>query len=173
MPCWVLPAVAAEMWGVSLAHVLAQIEAGTLASRVEDGSLLVDAGPVGDVSHVPSTPAVDRSVPVAEPVLLSDAELSALFHAPPEPSPPTSASSPFVRSTVFRSEPPSRPRNTRRVRGPSARRSPFSAPAEPEPEELPPDEVDDGKPMNWREVRSRVSRTRRPPPSRGSGYGGR
>ena len=45
MPAWVLPAVAAELWGVSEGHVLAEVSAGRLRSRREGEFLFVDVAP--------------------------------------------------------------------------------------------------------------------------------
>src|SRR5438270_10652226 len=46
MTCWVLPSVAADLWGVSLDAVLEQVRAGTIASKVDEGSMVVDVGPL-------------------------------------------------------------------------------------------------------------------------------
>src|SRR3954466_1728029 len=45
MPGWVLPAVAAELWGVSEDHVLAEVSAGRLRFRREGEFLFVDVAP--------------------------------------------------------------------------------------------------------------------------------
>ena len=45
MSCWVVPSIAAELWGVSVEHVLAGIREGRIASRVENGFVCVDAAP--------------------------------------------------------------------------------------------------------------------------------
>ena len=45
MSCWVVPAIAAEMWGVSVAQVLARVAEGSLATRVENGWTFVDIAP--------------------------------------------------------------------------------------------------------------------------------
>lgn len=215
MACWVLPTVAAELWGVPIDDVWTRIGAGTVETRVEHGSLLVDVGPrfvapepaapehVEVQSFEPRAAAPDclegqiverRTVewqPVearveepqvveaaaaivpSTPVLLSDAELLALH-----------GSDSGVGAPVVQPKP--RPRSVRRIRGSIARRATPVVPVIPEPvatepvrapvpvvvnedvesEDGPPplDEVDDGKPMNWREVRTRVGRTRKPPP---------
>src|SRR4051812_10985650 len=46
MSCWVLPSVAADLWGVSLDAVLEQVRAGAVASKIDEGSLVVDVGPL-------------------------------------------------------------------------------------------------------------------------------
>src|SRR3954467_15420733 len=60
MPCWVLPSVAAALWGLSLDAVLEQVRAGTIASKVDEGSLVVDVGPLAP------RPA-EQSMPSAPP----------------------------------------------------------------------------------------------------------
>src|SRR5687767_9805480 len=47
MSCWVVPIVAAEIWGISLNEVLARIAAGAVVSKMEYGFLLVDTAPLG------------------------------------------------------------------------------------------------------------------------------
>src|SRR5688500_5378530 len=47
MSCWVVPIVAAELWGGSLGEVRARIHAGTVVSKMEYGFLLVDTAPLG------------------------------------------------------------------------------------------------------------------------------
>jgi hypothetical protein len=43
MSCWVVPAIAAELWGVTLAQVLAGVADGTVRWQREHGFLFVDA----------------------------------------------------------------------------------------------------------------------------------
>ena len=45
MSCWVVPTVAAELWGVSVEHVIQCIRDGQLTSRSEAGFLFVDIAP--------------------------------------------------------------------------------------------------------------------------------
>src|SRR5688500_16517599 len=45
MSCWVVPSVAAELWGVSVEHVLAGIREGRIFSRTDNGFVCVDAAP--------------------------------------------------------------------------------------------------------------------------------
>ena len=56
MACWVVPAIAAELWGVSLNQVLAGIRDGSIASRHEHGFLCVDAAPDSYTYHRPRRP---------------------------------------------------------------------------------------------------------------------
>ena len=43
MSCWVVPTIAAELWGVTVGHVLAGIRDGSIESRDEHGFVFVDA----------------------------------------------------------------------------------------------------------------------------------
>ena len=45
MSCWVVPTVAAELWGVSVEHVIQCIRDGRLLSRSEAGFTFVDIAP--------------------------------------------------------------------------------------------------------------------------------
>ena len=47
MSCWVVPNVAAEIWGISLDEVLQRINSGAVVSKREYGFLLVDTAPLG------------------------------------------------------------------------------------------------------------------------------
>lgn len=47
MSCWVVPNVAAEIWGVSLDEVMQRIASGAVISKREYGFLLVDTAPLG------------------------------------------------------------------------------------------------------------------------------
>src|SRR5437868_1301974 len=47
MSCWVVPNVAAEIWGISLDEVLQRIQSGSVVSKREYGFLLVDTAPLG------------------------------------------------------------------------------------------------------------------------------
>lgn len=42
MPCWVVPSIAADLWGVPVAQVMARVEAGNLSSKTDAGFLFVD-----------------------------------------------------------------------------------------------------------------------------------
>ncbi len=61
MSCWVVPIVAAEIWGISLSEVLSRITAGTVVSKMEYGFLLVDTAPLGPLFR--STCADGRAKP--------------------------------------------------------------------------------------------------------------
>jgi hypothetical protein len=74
MSSWVAPAVAAEIWGVSVDHVLDGIANGSIPSHVDGQFLFVDMAGIG----------FPRSTPrpqITEPVVSSD-ELRALTFQP-------------------------------------------------------------------------------------------
>ena len=54
MSCWVVPAIAAELWGVTLDRILAGVRDGTVPSCVENGFVFVDVAPAADTP--PSSP---------------------------------------------------------------------------------------------------------------------
>src|SRR5687767_8150566 len=45
MSCWVVPTIAAELWGVSVDHILQQIREGRIAHRMDEGFMFVDVAP--------------------------------------------------------------------------------------------------------------------------------
>ncbi|HEX2972939.1 MAG TPA: hypothetical protein VHP11_11435 [Tepidisphaeraceae bacterium] len=45
MSCWVVPAVAAEYWGIPITQVLERAKSGAVASKTEFGFMLVDVAP--------------------------------------------------------------------------------------------------------------------------------
>jgi hypothetical protein len=71
MSSWVAPAIAAEIWGVSVEHVLAGIANGSIPSHVDGQFLFVDMAGIG----------FPRSTPRPEPVISND-ELQALTFQP-------------------------------------------------------------------------------------------
>jgi hypothetical protein len=136
MPCWVVPAVAAELWGVSLELILARIADGSLAAGEECGFIVVDAAPWGTVAQPPR--------PSSEP--------------PPQTyvAIPADSVPPALSFGQFHAE---------EVPAPAAPVAPVIEPLDEIDPELPPlDDEEDDKPIgNWREVRSRAGRMRRPP----------
>ena len=72
MSCWVVPTIAAEIWGVSVDHLLQQVREGKLAYRVDEGFMFVDVEPPPQpkVEHPPTFTVLS----VAELEALRDAE---------------------------------------------------------------------------------------------------
>ena len=53
MSCWVVPTVAAELWGVSVESVHTRIRDGSLASKHENGFTFIDVAPDSPVLETP------------------------------------------------------------------------------------------------------------------------
>ena len=72
MSCWVVPTIAAEVWGVPVEHLLQRIRDGELAYRVDEGFMFVDVAPPPPpkVEHPPTFTALSQ----AELDALRDAE---------------------------------------------------------------------------------------------------
>jgi hypothetical protein len=156
MPCWVAPVVAAELWGVSLEHVLGAIADGSIPSRHEYGFELVDVAPSGTVP----TPRRRDGTPPRTYVVVDEPEAEApeLPVAVPweqgVPGPTCDVVEqwlvPDLTGHMFPEQaPPPIPAIVPEVEDP----------------ELPPlDDEEDDKPIgNWRQVRSNVGRMRKPP----------
>ena len=134
MPSWVLPAVAAELWGVSVEQVLADIADGRAASHVQGEFVFVDADPCSEAGESAPRLAYRRSLawtpaqvephvtPAERDALLDDADADADYgmeQGDAEDGPPGDAPAPMALT-------------------------------------------EDDAP-EWEPVRARVSRTRRPP----------
>lgn len=67
MSCWVVPAVAAEFWGIPVDAVLARVREGQVSHKTEQGFLFVDVAPwsVDFVTARPSGPPPPTFVAVA------------------------------------------------------------------------------------------------------------
>lgn len=139
MSCWVVPAVAAELWGMSLQQVMERVKAGTLASKLELGFLLIDMAP--------NSPKIEtgKRAPAAKPktyveVELSAAELAALAGKP------------------LRLPSPARPATPEPIAPPEPETMP--PPDADNAEEF----FEEGR-LDWRQRRLQVSRTRKAPGS--------
>ena len=53
MSCWVVPSVAAELWGVSVEQVQARIRDGSLPSKQDSGFTVIDVAPDSPVVETP------------------------------------------------------------------------------------------------------------------------
>jgi hypothetical protein len=165
MPCWVVPAVAAEFWGVSVEQVLADIAVGRLVTQNEGGLVFVAVGPMAESDHAEPghaepRPASRRSLawalPGAQSSVVSAAERDALLRmdddavsaaaaseTATEPSPEPDTSIDLPASVHDEGEP---------------------VPLEDGPDEIAVVVTLLDEPPQWESVRSRVSRSRRPPP---------
>ncbi len=61
MSCWVVPAVAAELWGLTINQILERVRDGHVPSRLEMGFLMVDIAP--GVSAENTRPARNQRPP--------------------------------------------------------------------------------------------------------------
>ena len=126
MACWVVPAIAAELWGVPVSHVLARIDEGSLQSKTEAGFLFVDVLP-----DAPALAAGTAHEPPPTYTVISDEEQEALETPAQEEVP--------VLAEVAEEVDPDEVENPFDEQTPS-----FSA-------------------KDWRQVRSSIARTRKPP----------
>jgi hypothetical protein len=53
MSCWVVPSVAAELWGVTVADIQMAIHDGSLPSKTENGFTFIDVAPDSPVLETP------------------------------------------------------------------------------------------------------------------------
>jgi hypothetical protein len=84
MSCWVVPALAAEIWGIPLQQILDAIRSGKLPAKSAIGLTFVDVAPAGPKARTgfrppAAAPNTFTSAPLADE--LSDAEVAALSHA--------------------------------------------------------------------------------------------
>ena len=92
MGCWVVPTVAAEIWGMSIPFVLEAIRDGRLRSKVESGFVLVDADPRG--MHLSPGRRPKEQRPPTYTVVVTPEELAALESEPLLPAPALAERSP-------------------------------------------------------------------------------
>jgi len=187
MSCWVVPTVAADYWGVTLDVVWHRICNGVVPHKTEQGFVFIDLDPWtadvhGNTSHEPPS----TFVPAGEEVSLEESVLSQALPAPDEIDPaewtnprPCDEEIEFGEAELLSSD------SWRIAPGQDAMNEQepelvFANPADDQTdlEAVDEDSGDDELPeldeeetatfgrLSWQEVRSQVSRTRRPPPSR-------
>jgi hypothetical protein len=79
MSCWVVPSVAAEIWGVSVDTILARINSGQIPTKTDLGRIFVDVAPNSPVFQTPNTRSTAR--PATYRLVSSEAtEASATAH---------------------------------------------------------------------------------------------
>ncbi|HWP40599.1 MAG TPA: hypothetical protein VNL70_06700 [Tepidisphaeraceae bacterium] len=89
MSCWVVPSVAAEIWGVSVDTILARINSGQIPTKTDLGRIFVDVAPHSPVLNTPRTrsstrPATYRLVS-SEPIQADTAQQPTATDQPAEP----------------------------------------------------------------------------------------
>ena len=136
MSCWVVPTIEAEIWGVSVDHVLSQVRDGHLPHQIDEGFVFVDVfchgggGGCGVTRCEPPPPTF---------TVLSEAEVQALGEADADEDSDEEPLIEPIEHLSIEDEPESR---------------------SPDDDEA---SVELG---DWRAVRQRVGRTRIPPSSR-------
>jgi hypothetical protein len=180
MPCWVVPAVAAEFWGVSLEHVMADVAAGRVATWTERGVLFVEVLPRAEPRPFEpvSRPAFRRSLAwtvAGAQTVVTPAERDALLTfdghdraASEAVAVAVDAAAEWACDASGGDDPAQEPAPDEEP----ADAVPASIHDEGEPAPLPdgPEEVPAAEPPvaeeppQWESVRARVSRMRRPPP---------
>ena len=169
MPCWVVPAVAAELWGVSLEQVISDVAAGRVGMSIRRDVLFVDVTAAIEPPRAEPAPAPlwpdPRSLawavagaqtvvtPAERDALLTLDELAFTGVAAVEVATAAASTGPEPDPVVVDA-------------------IPASVHDEGEPAPLP-DGPDDSPaatppvqeaPPQWESIRARVARTRRPPP---------
>ena len=171
MSCWVVPTIAAELWGVSLDHLLGRIDEGMVPAKTEHGFLLVDVAPYGEVFRTArwSGPrpriqtftvvsAEEYEAQAADPTTTASAQDAGAgegYDAQPQPE-----EEPQHHEIADRAPDPV----CEVVREEVAPVVVEDVVEDPELGPDPNDEPDDGRPLRWREGRNRAARMRRRPP---------
>ena len=75
MSCWVVPTIAAEIWGMPLSELLRRIRDGEIPTKQDAGFTFVDVAPYSKQIERPLLPPDERP---ATFTMLSDAEMAAL-----------------------------------------------------------------------------------------------
>ncbi|CAN5526174.1 hypothetical protein BH09PLA1_BH09PLA1_23260 [soil metagenome] len=78
MSCWVVPTVAAELWGVSVDAILDRARSGQVPTRTENGFMFVDVAPDSTTCDAP------RGIRPPTFTVVNETELAAL-HADEPP----------------------------------------------------------------------------------------
>jgi hypothetical protein len=81
MSCWVVPTIAAELWGVSIEQVLNGMKTGAIPSKEELGRMFVDVAPN---SPKIETPRALRAAPPPTYSVVTHEEAAALTEDEPD-----------------------------------------------------------------------------------------
>jgi hypothetical protein len=175
MSCWVVPAIAAELWGVPLAQVMARVADGSVPSQREHGFLFVDVAAWGhsrQTTRRPDGPPPPTFVPVTRDAddhfdrIIAE-ELGGVVQATADESTPFPPGD-WTAAWSDDAFPPLEDTQPADVLPPDpvldAPDLASSVTVEEDPE-LPPlcDEEDEKPIAHWRQRRRTVARTRRPP----------
>jgi hypothetical protein len=179
MSCWVVPSVAAELWGIPLEQLMGQIRAGAVTSRTEHGFVMVDVAPDSErIAPAPRrrrprtrtfTPAVEPG-PTGAASVVSDAELAALgIEARPTPAAAADGLRPEEPCDIAMRVAAAAADSDHYAIGPACdehlHEDEMGPAGDPDPDR---DGIyaDEGPPLHWQVVRARVARTRKPPGAR-------
>lgn len=70
MSCWVVPALAAEYWGISLEELMSRVSTGVVTMRQDNGFDVIDVAPDGPRNEKSMKKATDapgaRAVPTSD-----------------------------------------------------------------------------------------------------------
>jgi len=108
MSCWVVPAIAAEFWGMPLDLIMQQIALGQLPTKLEQGFTFIDVAPDSPV-YEPARPQTFT--------VMSDQQLGAL--SSDESTPPKKSNIPDLKDeddTLPLNEEPPAPKSTQNYR---------------------------------------------------------
>jgi len=83
MSCWVVPTVAAEIWGMSVDSIWKKIASGEIPHRMDEGWTFVDCAPGGPIFCPPKLPASERPPTWTT---ITEEELKALSDEPEPPA---------------------------------------------------------------------------------------
>jgi hypothetical protein len=62
MPCWVVPAVASEIWHIPVDQIIAAVKAGKVASKQENGFTFIDVAPHAPAMDDAQRPKAQRPI---------------------------------------------------------------------------------------------------------------
>ena len=83
MSCWVVPTVAAEIWGMPVEHVLGKIDSGEIPHRRDNGWIFVDVAPDSPVV-VPLKRHPSERPPTFTLITFDELEALSAIATPPE-----------------------------------------------------------------------------------------
>jgi hypothetical protein len=168
MSCWVVPTVAAEYWGVTLDVVWCRIYDGLVPHKTDEGFVFIDLDPwtadsQGVFPHEPPLTFVTAGEEF-EPLDYAHFDSNNTFSSPAQAWPPAVETEDFAAESDTVDDADAFVENV----------EVFEAESEALDERVSDDDLPDldeeeaatfGR-LSWQEVRSQVSRTRRPPPVR-------
>lgn len=166
MSCWVVPSIAAELWGIPLEQVLGEIRAGAVVSKKDYGFTVVDVAPDSrELAPPPVRLRVPPPITYIPAGTLEEAEEVAT-----EIAEQMSAASSVVESMPPSTDVPAIPLAAIEPAATNGHAFPPPAATDDDESEDGPDpnygEPDDGKPLDWRAARAKSAMQRRRPPTR-------